>query len=205
MTQFPLQIPTPSPLTIYLLIFLSPSLPTLSGLCSILASHKIAFETAPLAARPSITTFNGFLMDICNLLWRSRAFNLTDTNALGCLLPSTILPALTAYITSLSPTYALPTFFSLSNNPSLAALSIAAFRDLEDRHQSWIRTRHAGPVGQKTLGALAEAGGVRVDWKEYRLCVLAWLAERGVAGVRELMGCTMKGLMGKGESGLGGP
>lgn len=51
---------------------------------------------------------------------------------------------------------------------------------------------------------LAEAGGIRVGWKEYRVEVLEWLDERGVKGVGELMGCTMKGLMGKEGGGNGG-
>lgn len=209
----PVPVATPPPLTIYLLTFAAPSLPTLSGLCAILARQKVAIEMMPAEARPHITAFNGFLMDICNLLWRSRAFNATDTNASGCLLPPGLLPALESYTSSsppaspssssssssASPGCALSARFSLSHHPVLAGLSIAAFRELEDEHEHEIRTRHAGPVGQKSLGALADEGGVRVDWKEYRLRVLGWMADRGVAGVGALMGCTMKGLMGKGE------
>lgn len=232
LARAPVPMPTPPPLTIYLLTFLAPSLPTLSGLCSILARQKVAIETMPPEVRPHIITFNGFLMDICNLLWRSRAFNATDTNASGCLLPPALLPALESYTTtttttsppsspppssssSSSPAIPLSARFSLSHHPVLAALSIAAFREVEDgvedghRHRvedghlenghtrTRLRTRHAGPVGPKSLAALAEDGGVRMDWKEYRLRVLGWLAERGVEGVGALMGCTMKGLMGR--------
>lgn len=191
----PVPVGTPRPLTIYLLTFLAPSLPTLSGLCSVLARQKIALEIMPPEVRPNIIAFNGFLMDICNLLWRSRAFNTTDTNASGCLLPPPLLPALESYLSS----PALSARFSLSHHPVLAALSIAAFRALEDGREDEIRIRHAGPIEQKSLGALADDGGVRVGWKEYRLRVLDWLAERGVEGIGALMGCTMKGLMTKSE------
>lgn len=215
LTHAPVPIATPTPQTIYLLTFLAPSLPTLSGLCSILARQKVAYETMPPDARPHIIAFNGFLMDICNLLWRSRAFNTTDTNASGCLLPPSLLPALESYPASLSPSHPpLSALFSLSHHPVLAALSIATLRQVEDEHgehndhdhgsRAGIRLRHAGPVTQKSLGMLAEEGGVRMGWKEYRLQVLGWLAERGVEGVGALMGCTMKGLMGKAEGNGGG-
>lgn len=204
LAEAPVPMATPEPLTIYLVTFVAASsVATLSGLCGMLARQKVAIETMAAEARPHITTFNGFLMDICNLLWRSRAFNATDTNACGCLLPSALLPLLESHHSSAPP---LSARFSLSHHPALAGLSIAALRALEDERVDSIRVRHAGPVGQKSLVALADDGGVRLDWKEYRLRVLGWLSERGVEGVGALMGCTMKGLMGgKGEgNGNGG-
>lgn len=217
-----LTISVPHPLTIYLLTFSYPSISTLSRLCSVLATHKLAFEAIltrprvppasveqPQSGAPqkySITHFNGFLMDICNLLWRSRAFNRTDPNALGCLLPAVVLPHLANYTSSLKPPYLLNTSFSLSFHSDLAGLSNAAMREIEEegiaaRGEKQIRVRHAGPVTQKSLVVLGREGGVVVGWKEYRLAVLTWLEKRGLTGLAEFMGCTMKGLMGKGESG----
>lgn len=46
---------------------------------------------------------------------------------------------------------------------------------------------------------LAENGVIVIGWKEYRLGVTEWLAERGVEGPAELLGCTMKGLKRKGR------
>ena len=219
-----LTILVPHPLTIYLVTFSYPSISTLSRLCSVLATHKIAFEAIltrprvssssidqPQAESPqkySITHFNGFLMDVCNLLWRSRAFNRTDANALGCLLPPAVLPHLANYTSSLKPPYLLNTSFSLSFHSDLAGLSNAAMREIEDEEiaargdkEVEVRVRHAGPVTQKTLLVLGREGGVVVGWKDYRLAVLRYLEKRGLMGLAEFMGCTMKGLMGKGESG----
>lgn len=218
-----LTIPVPHPLIIYLLTFSYPSISTLSRLCSVLATHKLAFEAtlarprvsragaeqAPQAGalhKYSITHFNGFLMDICNLLWRSRAFNRMDPNALGCLLPPAVLPHLANYTSSLKPPYLLNTSFSLSFHSILAGLSNAAMREIEEqeiaaRGEKEVRVRHAGPVTQKSLLVLGREGGVVVGWKDYRLAVLSWLEKRGLGGLTEFVGCTMKGLMGKGESG----
>lgn len=228
-THSPLLMTTHAPLTTYLHIFLQPSLPALSRLSSILATQKKSLENLPPASLPDVTTLNSFLMDMCNLLFRSRAFNNTDSNALGCLLPASITTHLESYLVTISPMYHLSDLFSISYNPTLVALSTSAFRELEEAeitgsrqmsqrrsssddyyHQHWqqrnevqlheskesdIIIRHPpGPVSQRTLAKLVEEGAVVIGWKKYRLGVTAWLAERGVEGLAELIGCTMKRL-----------
>ncbi|KAI9677674.1 MAG: hypothetical protein M1817_006629 [Caeruleum heppii] len=222
-----LRIITPPAQLIYLLTF-SPSLSSLSRLCGILAHYKRAFEHAistpstrppPDDANPddlfehttyprtTVNSFNGFLMDICNLLWRNRGFNTEDVNALGCGLPrATVLPALRLHADRAA--VPLPTLFSLSHHPVLCHLSITAFRRLEDAvatdRAGDLRTRHAGPVTQRSLLRNAEEGGIECSWADYRLEVLRYLESRGVGGIGELMGCTMKVLMRAGTGGMGG-
>jgi centromere protein I len=212
--QSHVRITTPPSALIYTLHF-APSLSTFSRLCDILALYKRAFETAmskpiPARADPSqaapetypkeyVNHFNGFLMDICNCLWRSRAFNTTDTNALGCLLPPPLLPKYTSYVSSLDTGLALPSLFTLSYSPVLCNLSISYLRGLEDKAEEetegGIKIRHAGPVTQKSLVALGKEGGLQLSWAEYRLGVLTYLEQKGVKGVGELMYNTMKHLM----------
>lgn len=231
-THSPLLMTSQLPLTTYLQIFRQPSITALSRLSSILASQKISLETLPPASLPAVTNLNGFLMDMCNLLFRCRAFNRTDANALGCLLPPSTASHLESYLVALSPTYHLSDLFSISYNPTLAALSTSAFRELEEAEIADSRTkrrrrrrsssdadqqqraevehgaseetdsiiRHPPePVSQKTLAMLAEKGMTVMRWKEYRLGMTEWLAERGVEGLAELIGCTMKGLKRKGR------
>jgi centromere protein I len=176
---------------------------SLSRLCAILAKYKRAFEASMTTAAPGegyprdyVNHFNGFLMDICNCLWRNRAFNKEDTNALGCLLPDSVLPALREAATARG--YSLPTLFSLSHSEALCALSIACFREFEDRAaeaNTAIRVRHAGPVTQRSLTILGNDGGLKVSWGDYRLEVLKWLEEKGLTGIGELMYNTLKQLM----------
>lgn len=136
-------------------------------------------------------------MDICNCLWRDKAFNFSEVNAMGCLIPQSLLPTLSTYIESLNTGLNLPTLFDLSCHSVLSRFSIAYIRELEDAEDGGIRARHAGPVTAKSLVALARDGGVKVAWQDYRLGVLAYLEGRGVGGVAELMFNTMKNLMGK--------
>lgn len=72
-------------------------------------------------------------------------------------------------------------------------------REIAARGENEVHVRHAGPATQKSLLVLGREGGVVVGWKDYRLAVLSWLETRGLGGLGEFMGCTMKGLMGKGE------
>lgn len=214
--QAHIRITTPPSALIYILHF-SPSLATLSRLCAILALYKRAFESAMSAKTPTsldfagavvepyhkdyVNHFNGFLMDICNCLWRSKAFNTSDINALGCLLPPSLPPTLTNYIISLDSGLSLSTLFSLSYSPLLCNLAINYLRELEDEAEEksgegkGLKIRHAGPVTQRSLAALEKAGGLKLSWADYRLGVLRYLERRGVKGVGELMYNTMKHLM----------
>ena len=65
----------------------------------------------------------------------------------------------------------------------------------EEGDDAMLTARHAGPVTQKSLASLSMAGGLKINWADYRLEVLKWLEERGVEGIGELMYCTMKHLM----------
>ncbi|KAK4204274.1 Mis6-domain-containing protein [Triangularia verruculosa] len=212
-------IAIPPPLLVYNLAF-SPSLTVLSRLCSILTVYKVAWETVitkkantNTQRKPSpeewasINTFNGFLMDICNNLWRGRAFALpvegagstgSDTNARGCRVPRSLLPVLDSYLKSLDDDLKLEMVFGLSYNPVLCLQSINFVRSLEEKdiQKGDLLVRHAGPVTQGSLQKLVGRGGLRLSWQEYRAGVLRWLEEeQGQRGLPELMYNTMKNLM----------
>lgn len=195
-------LPPPPPLTTYLIIFTSPSLSTLSRLCSLLTSWKVAFESNTSASRDQeqIESLNAALMDTCNLLFRSRAFNATDGHALGCLVPPPVVASLSTYTSGLDPPQPLTCLFSLSHNPDLSALSIAAFREVEDaaedKQPGSVAVRHAGPITMKSLAQLGREGGVKMGWKEYRVLVLRWLEDVGVNGIANFGAATMPGMKG---------
>lgn len=139
-------------------------------------------------------------MDTCNLLFRSRAFNAADGHALGCLVPPAVATALATYTSGLDPPQPFTSLFSLSHNPSLSALSIAAFREVEDaaedKQPGSLAVRHAGPITMKSLAQLGREGGVKMGWKEYRVLVLKWLEGMGVDGVANFGAATMPGMKG---------
>ena len=188
---------------IYRLLF-DVSVSDLSRLCSILAIYKDALERRRLSSGPSlqqtIGQFNGYLMDVCNLLWRSRAFRRDDSHAVGCLLPQSISPFLHEYLEQTDREYSLSFIFGLSHHPALCSLSITAIRELEDLAEAQgedVRVRHAGPVTQRSLMNLNKDGGIQIGWKDYRVQVLEQLEKRSFGGIKELMFSTMKDLFSK--------
>jgi centromere protein I len=185
-------------------LFFTPSLSTISRVCAVLAQYKRAFEIAMAPKATSkhqsypkdyVNHFNGFLMDLCNCLWRSRAFNTSDINALGCLLPEPAVATLTTYVSNLDTSLSLPPLFSLSYSPSLCQLAISYVRELEDNAEDEIEIRHAGPVTQSSLKSLQRDGGINLSWPDYRLGVLQYLEKKGAPGIWALMSNTMKHLM----------
>ncbi|KAJ0387799.1 hypothetical protein COL922a_001634 [Colletotrichum nupharicola] len=200
-----LRIANPPAQLIYLLFF-SQSLSNVSRLCAVLAVYKKGFETA-MSRRQSTTYqpsyvnhFNGFLMDVCNCLWRGKAFNDADKNALGCLSARPVTLRLQRYVEDLGMDLALPTLFGFSYSPVLSLQAIDCIREREDRalaeDEDAIATRHGGPVTANSLARLAEARGIRVTWSEYRIQVLHALEGKGLGGIPALMRNTMKVLMG---------
>ena len=189
------------------------SLSNLSRLCSILALYKRAFETA-MTSKPTdpslldqqsyekgyVNHFNGFLMDICNCLWRSRAFSTSDPNALGCLLSSPVSLSLGKYVSNLDTALTLPSLFGFSYSPAFCLLSISYMRELEDNTEEVIERRHPGPVTQNSLKQLEQNGGLSLPWQKYKLGFLHYLEDRGVNGVAELLYNTLKHLMNARES-----
>jgi len=195
------ELTIPPALLIYILQF-SSSISVLARLCGILAEYKRSWEAVmtPPAMRPltrrereQINTFNGFLMDLCNCLWRGRAFGKSDANAQGCRIPRSLQPVLEDYLRGVDSDLTLATAFGLSHSPVLCMQAIAYVRELEDE-QTGIRARHGGPVTQASLAQLATRGGLQLTWQEYRVGVLQHLEKNGFEGVPALMYNTMKNL-----------
>lgn len=215
-TNGAIRITLPLAPTVYTLAF-TPINSVISILGSILATYKSAFETSMTseflqAPSPSeslypkelVGQFNGYVMDICNLLWRNRGLNSEDPNAMGCLVPESGFNALTEYIHDMNDIsrerkrdssfqYALSSIFSLSHHVALCNLSAACFADIESSLGA-DQPRLDRPVTQKALSALERDGGVKISWQDYRVRMLDWLDATGSRGIGDLMRSTMKAL-----------
>lgn len=208
--------------TVYTLVF-TPMSSVISIISSVLASYKSSFEasltsevlqaqtpngtgTDNLYPTQLVGQFNGYVMDICNLLWRNRGLNTEDPNALGCLIPASTVTLLTQYIRESNELarerkrdaafhYTLSSIFSLSHHAAMCNISAACFADIEEENGIGDgKPRLRKPVTQKALSALDKGGGVKVSWQEYRLRMLSWLDAAGNRGIGDLMRSTMKAL-----------
>lgn len=202
-----LQITIPPVPLVYTLQF-SQSLATVSRLCRLLASYKRAFSAymsnaakklGPQYDKAEVNTFNGFLMDICNCLWRGKAFAKSDAHARGCMVADAVVAPLEAYVGGLPDggETTLAALFTMSFSPLLCLQAIGHVRGREEAEDEEVelQARHAGPVTQKSLGQLARRGGLELQWQDYRLGVLRHLDERAFSGIPELMYSTMRNLL----------
>ena len=217
-TNAKIRITVPRAPTVYTIAFTS-SISTISGLNFILAGYKSSFEaslTSEVLTAPNppdalydtrlVGEFNGYVMDICNLLWRNRALNTDDPNALGCLIPTSGTTSLTSYVRSVTDAskhydresafgVTLASIFSLSHHAAFCNLSAACFARLEEEQKiPDHRPKLRKPVTQKALQALEKEGGAKISWQEYRVFMLDWLNEIGSTGTANLMRSTMKAL-----------
>ena len=194
------------PSTVIYNCFLSNSLATISRLCQLLADYKEGFEMAmnpqrydgqeisPITYEKAyVGLYNGYIMDICNCLWRSRAFSDGDASSHGCMIPRSTVSRLAAYIQALDGDFSMASLLSLSYSPILCRQSILSLRQVEDAQmeQARFKTRHAGPVTRSSLERLAVSSGVDLTWQNYRIKVLQYLAEQGFPGIAELLKKTM--------------
>lgn len=205
--------------TVYTLVF-TPMSSVISIISSVLASYKSSFEeslasevlqaqnngTENLYPTKLVGQFNGYVMDICNLLWRNRGLNIEDPNALGCLIPASTTIMLTQYIRESNDitrernrdaafNFTLSSIFSVSHHAALCNMSAACFADIEFENKIGEgKPRLRKPVTQKALSALEKSGGVKMSWQEYRLRMLDWLDVAGNRGIGDLMRSTMKAL-----------
>ena len=208
--------------TVYSIAF-TPMNSLLSIFSSVLSKYKVSFEQSlsselllqmpdhpePLYPTQLVGQFNGYVMDICNLVWRNRAMNSEDANALGCLIPTSTITTLTQYFRSMNDIarerrrdapffYKLSSIFSLSHHVALCNYSTVCFADIEEKERnvdgSELLPRLRRPVTQKALSMLERDGGVKLSWQDYRVRMLEWLEEMGSDGIATLMRSTMKAL-----------
>ena len=191
----------PSPKILYNTLF-NATLQDISSVCASLAIYKTAFEMRHNLgfhySKDVVDRFNGNLMNVCNVIWRSRAFLGRGADAHSRMCSESLAKELQAYLAHIDLDYSLSFLFGLSHNPTLAALSAASTRALEDRAdrpEEPLTVRHEGPVTQRSLAKLTDDGGLDVSWHSLRDENLKYLESHGVYGIKTLMYVTIKDLM----------
>lgn len=199
----------PPVLLVYTLQF-SQSLATVARLCAILTVYKQACAVymsnatkglGPAYDKETVATFNSFLMDICNCLWRGKAFAKSDAHARGCMLPDEVITSLRNYVSTLKDTGSgdmeLGGLFTMSYSPLLCFQGMEHLRHIEEQEDEEfeLKAMHAGPITSQSLSQLSMRGGVEVEWQKYRLGVLEHLKEKGWKGIPEMLYSTMRNLV----------
>ncbi|KAI4908679.1 hypothetical protein J4E90_008411 [Alternaria incomplexa] len=202
----PIHLP---PMHLVYLLSQDASSTTLSRICGIIGSYKLAFDAHPKPVKtyyPAEVTdaFNWCLRDMYNLVWVSRGLLVQDQKSKGLYCDPILRGTLNEYLRRVDRGYTIGAAFALSYNAWLASLSAAAWRAVEKREVEKVGEKnvtryHDGPVTEKSLEVLKSKGGVDADWEGadgYKVMVLQWLTERGLGGIRDLMFATVINLKG---------
>ena len=182
----------PPPVLVYVSFFSCvPSL--VSQLCGLLASYKHIFDLHENYSTEEKDLFNSYVMDICNCLWRNRAFNTVDKGARGFGVPQRLVEAFRQQFQQTR--IDISTSLSLTCGPAFGRYATKCLRELEDGDYS-VRIRHLGPPTPLSFQTLSpEDGGLNMSFLEYRVALLEYLKSLGYTGLHEFLYCTMTSLM----------
>lgn len=182
--------------------FFSNDAATVSRLCEVMNLYKAAFENmdTPQTSHPRskrrpqevVDLFNSYVMDICNCLWRNRAFNRMDNNAQGFRIADSDVQLLREVAETRGESLSI--LFSFTHYGIFARLSANRIRQLEDS-QPTITERQAGPVTIASLKRLEKEGGIQLSFADFRTGLLQWLMSRGYTGVCNLLFSSMASLL----------
>ncbi|CAG8451070.1 6782_t:CDS:10 [Paraglomus brasilianum] len=124
----------PSSATIYRCFFSVSGMP-LSRICNVVLHYKEAFDLNDQRIgqrgvirhnRDYLNYFNSFVMDLCNCIWRNRAFNKVDRNSRGFQLEDETIEVIKGICGE-----QVGSSFSLTLAPALSAYSKDCFKQLE--------------------------------------------------------------------------
>ncbi|KTW28627.1 uncharacterized protein T551_02477 [Pneumocystis jirovecii RU7] len=170
---------------------------SLSRTCGLIVGYKAAFdyheksEIKSIYHRDIVDYFNSFVMDFCNCLWRNRAFNKQDKNALGCQLSDEIIATLKSMAEMQGIFFG--SVFSITHGTVFARWSAETLRDLENASTTIVK-KHVGPVSNTSLKRWAEEGGLQISLNDFRVLVLNKLQEKHYTGVYDFLYSSMASL-----------
>jgi centromere protein I len=135
-----------------------------NNVSKLMISYKLAFEFYESSgeaekltiSRESLQFVNSCVMDVCNCLWRNRALNLQDSNALAFGLSKSSVSTLKEHCES-QKSLNLGALYSLTGGEAFGKAALDYLRQLEDEAYD-ITVRHAGPP---TLGSMKDLSIVR--------------------------------------------
>ncbi|KAF8975341.1 hypothetical protein BGZ46_009204 [Entomortierella lignicola] len=149
--------------------------------------HEIppAPPETPGYSREYVILFNSFVMDICNFLWRYRAFNKVDKNAQGFLMdPHTL--AQTKQICA-NNGLSMNNMFSMTHSITLSGYSARFLKTLEDKQNVPSDKRLKAPASLPALKDMMAKGGLNMTFEEYRIQYLDYLEQKGFHGISEFL------------------
>ncbi len=140
----------------------------------------------------SISLYNSYIMDICNLIWRGRGFSSKDNSSKGFSLQPEFINSLDN--TNITGEQEISNLFGLFHSAAFSRLSSMFLRKMEDDDLS-VTLRHKGPVTQESYNENKDKGGLNIPFDQFRTKLLMHLEDIGFVGLSELLHSSMRSLI----------
>ncbi|KAF9955287.1 hypothetical protein BGZ72_003846 [Mortierella alpina] len=151
--------------------------------------EKLAAMPAPQEipgySREYVVLFNSFVMDICNFLWRNRAFNKSDKNARGFLMDQQAIGHTRQVC--VDGGLSMNNMHSITHSLALSGFSARFLRSLEERNGIPVEKRLKAPASTPALKDMVSKGGLNMTFDEYRIQYLDHLEAKGFEGVSQFL------------------
>lgn len=151
-------------------------------------------EVVPGYTRELVAQFNSYVMDMCNFLYRNRAFNKVDKNARSFQLDQETL----AHIKQVCAdnNLSVPTMLSFTHSVAFSGFSARFVKSLEEQQNIPVEKRLDAPASIKALKEMSSKGGLNMKFDEYRLRYLDHLEEKkGFEGMVDFLTDTINNLL----------
>ncbi|KAG0287595.1 hypothetical protein BGZ96_008489 [Linnemannia gamsii] len=139
----------------------------------------------PGYTREYVVQFNSFVMDICNFLWRNRAFNKVDKNAKGFQMDQETI-AHTKQV-CVDSGLSMNNMLSITHSTAFSGYSARFLKSLEEQSNIPVDKRLKAPASAKALKDMSANGGLNLTFDEYRIQYLDHLEGRGFEGISQFL------------------
>ncbi|KAF9911910.1 hypothetical protein EC991_001814 [Linnemannia zychae] len=139
----------------------------------------------PGYTREYVVQFNSFVMDICNFLWRNRAFNKVDKNAKGFQMDQETI-AHTKQVCADSG-LSMNNMLSVTHSMAFSGFSARFLKSLEERDEVPLEKQLMAPASAKALKDMSANGGLNLTFDDYRIQYLDHLEEKGFEGISRFL------------------
>lgn len=190
-----------SPCLVYICFFVNDPL-AISILCGHLNFAKLVLQEAVSNENTIKLTalHNSFVVDICNSLWRNKAFDISkkaDGTSFG--LTFEFINSMMTKVSIFDRNSSFPLLFNINHSPAFSSRSANIVRLLEDSDTE-CSMRHAGPLTQASVKELLhdpESKWLKTDYEETRIEILRALDKAGYVGLADLLFSHLKSLLNK--------
>lgn len=182
---------------IYPLLFISDSI-SFSEICAHLNFAKQVLKIAESNDEVTQLTdlHNSYVVDICNLSWRNKAFD-TSKNNTAFNLPYEFINSLQNNLSIFDKNSSFKSIFNIHSSPCFAGYSSNFLKTIENNNKN-INIKHDGPLTQQSVQSLKddpESIWLDESYEELRIHILKELESLGYTGISELLFTHLKSLV----------